>query len=49
MPECIPLNDAILNALFLWGIFNPMLGRQLGKYVNNATKPQQAALSLYIK
>lgn len=47
MPECIFLNDAILNALFLYKIFNPMLGKQLGQYLNNATKPQQDELSLY--
>lgn len=47
MPECIFLNDAILNALFLCKIFNPMLGKQLGQYLNNATKPQQDELSLY--
>lgn len=45
MPEYILLNDMILNASFLCSIINPMSCKQLGKYLKNATKPQQVALS----
>ena len=45
MPEYISLNDTILNALFLCSTINPMSCKQLGKYLKNATKPQQVTLS----
>ena len=45
MPEYILLNDTILNASLLYSIINPVSCKQLGKYLKNATKPQQVTLS----